>query len=245
MWVTFRLRSSKNLNIRTLDASSVDENAMVGHPRGYYPYNDLTVEGTYKHPESQIYNKGFSKSLSERWNFELPDVPYIKNWFGTRIMYSDIHVNDAYKNGFRVFQGTHYRDYTREYGEIVKLVSLESNLLCVFEHGVALIPVNERAVAGEGAGGNIYINTSNVLPENPKIISDMFGSQWPESILKVPGKTGDSAQYVYGVDTVAKKIWRTDGNTLTCISDFRVQEFLNKNITLGERELTPKQVLEM
>lgn len=68
----------------------------------------------------------------------------------------------------------------------------------------------------------------------------MFGSQWPESVLKVPGKTGDSAQYVYGVDTVAKKIWRTDGNTLTCISDFRVQEFLNRNITLGERELTPK-----
>lgn len=200
----------------------------------------MTTEGCYKIPESQIYNKGFSKSLSERWNFELPDVPYIKNWFGTRIMYSDIHVNDAYKNGFRVFQGTHYRDYTREYGEIVKLISLESNLLCVFEHGVALIPVNERAVAGEGAGGNIYINTSNVLPENPKIISDMFGSQWPESILKVPGKTGDSAQYVYGVDTIAKKIWRTDGNTLTCISDFRVQEFLNKNITLGERELTPK-----
>ena len=240
MWVTFKVRSSNNLNIRTLDASNVDETVMCGHPRGYYPYLPMSTEGTYKHPESQVYNKGFTKSLSERWNFELPDVPHIKNWFGTRIMYSDIHVNDAYKNGFRVFQGTHYRDYTREYGEIVKLVSLESNLLCVFEHGVALIPVNERAVAGEGAGGNVYINTSNVLPESPKIISDMFGSQWPESVLKVPGKTGDSAQYVYGVDTVAKKIWRTDGNTLTCISDFRVQEFLNKNITLGERELTPK-----
>lgn len=240
MWVTFKVRSSNNLNIRTLDTSNVDESIMVGHPRGYYPYIPMSTEGTYKHPESQMYNKGFTKSLSERWNFELPDIPHIKNWFGTRIMYSDIHVNDAYKNGFRVFQGTHYRDYTREYGEIVKLVSLESNLLCIFEHGVALIPVNERAVAGEGAGGNIYINTSNVLPENPKIISDMFGSQWPESVLKVPGKTGDSAQYVYGVDTVAKKIWRTDGNTLTCISDFRVQEFLNNNITLGERELTPK-----
>jgi hypothetical protein len=79
-----------------------------------------------------------------------------------------------------------------------------------------------------------------VLPENPKIISDMFGSQWAESVLKVPGKTGDSPQYVYGVDTIAKKIWRTDGNTLECISDFKVQEFLNNNITLGERELTPK-----
>lgn len=240
MWVTFKIRSSNNLNVRTIDNSYVDEAAMTGNPRGFFPYSPMTTEGCYKIPESQIYNKGFSKSLSERWNFELPDVPYIKNWFGTRIMYSDIHVNDAYKNGFRVFQGTHYRDYTREYGEIVKLISLESNLLCVFEHGVALIPVNERAVAGEGAGGNVYINTSNVLPENPRVISDMFGSQWPESVLKVPGKTGDSAQYVYGVDTVAKKIWRTDGSTLTCISDFRVQEFLNKNITLGERELTPK-----
>ena len=240
MWITFQLRSANNLNIRTLDSSNIDETAMTGHPNGYYPIQPMSVEGVYKKSESQIYNKGFRRSLGDRWNFELPDVPHIKNWFGTRIMYSDIHVNDGYKNGFRVFQGTHYRDYTREYGSITKLVSFESSLLCVFEHGVALIPVNERAIAGQGAGGNVYINTSNVLPENPKIISDMFGSQWAESILKVPGKTGDSPQYVYGVDTVAKKIWRTDGNTLECISDFKVQEFLNNNITLGERELTPK-----
>lgn len=240
MWVTFTIRSSKNLNIRTLDFSNVSETSECGHPRGYYPYFPMSTEGTYKIEESHIYNKGFSKSLSERYNIQIPDIPYIKNWYGTRIMYSDIHINDAFKNGFRTFQGTHYRDYTREYGEIVKLIPLESNLLCVFEHGIALIPVNERALAGQGAGGNVYINTSNVLPENPIIISDMFGSQWADSILKVPGKRGDSIQYVYGVDTVAKKIWQTDGRTLVCISDFKVQEFLNNNITLGERELTPK-----
>jgi len=192
MWVTFKLRSSNNLNIRTLDGSYVDETAMQGHPRGYYPYHPMSAEGSYKHPESQIYNRGFAKSVSDRWNVELPDVPHIKNFFKTRIMYSDIHINDAYKNGFRVFRGTNYRDYTREYGEIVKLVPFESSLLCVFEHGVALIPVNERAVAGQGAGGMVYVNTSNVLPENPKIISDTFGSQWAESILKVPGRTGDA-----------------------------------------------------
>lgn len=240
MWVTFRIRSNNNLNIRTLDGSYVDEVAMCGHPRGYFPYHPMSAEGTYKTPESAIFNKGYTKQLSERWNFEMPDTPHIKNWFKTRIMYSDVHINDAYKNGFRVFQGQNYRDYTREYGEIVKLISLESSLLCVFEHGIALIPVNERAVAGQGTGGNVYINTSNVLPENPKIISDMFGSQWPESVLKVPGRTGDAPQYVYGVDIVAKKIWRTDGQSIQCISDFKVQEFLNNNITLGERELTPK-----
>jgi hypothetical protein len=37
MWVTFQLRSSNNLNIRTLDGSNVDESAMTGNPRGYFP----------------------------------------------------------------------------------------------------------------------------------------------------------------------------------------------------------------
>jgi hypothetical protein len=37
MWVTFCLRSSNNLNIRTLDGSNVDECAMTGHPNGYFP----------------------------------------------------------------------------------------------------------------------------------------------------------------------------------------------------------------
>jgi hypothetical protein len=134
-------------------------------------------------------------------------------------MHSDIHINDAFRNGFRVFQGLNYRDYTREYGEITKIVAFESSLLCVFEHGIALIPVNERALASKGTGGNIYVTTSSVLPENPKIISDSYGSQWADSILKVPGNNNN---LVYGVDTIAKKIWVTDGNSIDCISDMKV-----------------------
>lgn len=232
MWVTLTVRSTKNLNIRAIDDSVVDETALTGHPRGFYPYHPITAEGAYKTPEALCYNKGFEKSVSERWNYEVPDVPAIKNDFTNRIAYSDVHVNNAFKNGFRVFQGTHYRDYPKTYGSITKLIELQGNLLCVFEHGIGLIPVNERAVAGEGSGGNVYINTSNVLPENPKIISDTFGSQWRDSIIKTP-------RGVYGVDTVGKKIWRTNGETFECISDFRVQEFLNQNISLTERELEP------
>ena len=232
MWVTFTVRSTSNLNIRTIDDSIPDEIALFGNPRTFYPYGPISAEGAYKIPEALCYNKGFEKSISERWNYEVPDVPAIKNDFTNRIAYSDIHVNDAFKNGFRVFQGTHYRDYPKTYGSITKLIELQGNLLCVFEHGIALIPVNERAVAGEGSGGNVYINTSNVLPENPKVISDTFGSQWKESIIKTP-------RGVYGVDTVGKKIWRTNGQSFECISDFRIQEFLNNNISLTERELEP------
>jgi hypothetical protein len=61
---------------------------------------------------------------------------------------------------------------------LVCLKELNGNLLAVMEHGILLIPVNERAIAGQGAGGNVYINTSNVLPENPLVLSDCLGSLW-------------------------------------------------------------------
>ena len=97
---------------------------------------------------------------------------------------------------------------------------MAGNLLCVCERGIMLIPVNERALAAEGSGGSIFINTSNVLPDNPKIISDTFGSKWVESIVQTP-------YGIYGVDETNKKIWFTDGNEIKIISDFKIQEFLN------------------
>lgn len=231
-WVTFSLVSSINLNVRTLDESIPDEVALTGHARGFYPYDSMCVDGPYKTPEALCYNKGFDRSVSERWNYEVPDVPFIKNEFSNRIAYSDVAVSDAFKNGFRTFQGTSYRDYPKTYGSITKLVELNEQLLCIFEHGVALLPIRERTLTGQGAGGNVYINTNNVLPETMNVLSDSFGSQWKDSIIQTP-------QGVYGVDTVAKKIWKATGDSFKIISDFAIQEFLNNNISLTERELDP------
>lgn len=231
-WITFKVCSSYNLSIRSLDPSYPTEEGLTGLKRGFYPLQELSPAGATKIPESSVINGGYSSTTSEKQAFTLPDVPYIKNRFDTRIMYSDISVGDAFKNGFRVFQMTHYRDYPRTYGGIMKMIELFGNILCIFEHGIALIPVNERAVAGEGSGGNVFINTSNVLPENPKTLSDTYGTQWPESVIQTP-------YFVYGVDTVGKKIWRTNGDQFEIISDFKIQEFLNENITLSEREMTP------
>ncbi len=44
------------------------------------------------------------------------------------------------------------------------------------EHGVLMIPVKERAMMQNAAGENVYINTDTVLPENPKVLSNTFGS---------------------------------------------------------------------
>lgn len=232
IWLTFPIVSNRNLNIRSLDPSYPEEEALTGHKRGYYPYYGISVDGSFKIPESGVHNAGLSANLGERWNQAVPDVPYIKNQFQTRIAYSDVHVNDAFKNGFRVFQATNFRDYTRTYGMIIKLVEFHESIICICEHGILFIAVNERTESGQGPGGSVFINTQNVLPMNPKVLSDMYGTQWAESVIKTP-------RYIYGVDTVAKKIWRTDGTNVQLISDFKIQEFLNQNISLTERELEP------
>ena len=93
-------------------------------------------------------------------------------------------------------------------------------MLIVFEHGVGLVSINNSAE-----------HPSQVLSDL-NMITDTFGSQWKDSVIKTPGG-------IYGVDTVAKKIWRIKQGQIELISDLKVQEFLNQNITLSERELTP------
>lgn len=220
LWLTFWLRSSYNLNIRTIDKSNVDEYLMCGNYRSFYPNYGQLANGNQKIPDSAQYNKGFTKSVSEKYYFEVPDVPYIKQEFQNRIVFSDIHINDAYKNGFRVIRTMNHKDYPMTHGSITKLIELKNALLIVFEHGIGLVSINNSAE-----------HPSQILSDL-NIISDTYGSQWKDSIIKTPSG-------VYGVDTVAKKIWRVKEGQIELISDMRVQEFLNQNISLTERELTP------
>jgi len=79
-------------------------------------------------------------------------------------------------------------------------------LVVVCEHGILYLPVRERVHAGNGSTGLIFINSPNILPEVPGIISDTYGSTWPESIIQTP-------YGIFGVDAVAKKIWYTNGTS--------------------------------
>jgi hypothetical protein len=113
-----------------------------------------------------------------------------------------------------------HKDYPMTYGSITKLIELKNALLIVFEHGIGLVSIN-----------NSSEQPSQILSDLT-VISDTYGSQWKDSIIKTPSG-------VYGVDTIAKKIWRVKGGEIELLSDMKVQEFLNQNISLSERELTP------
>jgi len=226
-WVTFKICSNVNLGLRDIDFSRPMEEAIHRQKRGFYPLYPMDPNNAL--PESDIINNGISKSLGDKYYFEIPDVPFLKTNFATRIYYSNLLQNSTFTNGNRIFEAQNYLDYTREYGALVKIIEWYGRLIAIMEHGILMIPVNERAMMKNESGENVYINTATVLPQNPTVLSNTFGSLWPESVVK-------TSRFIYGIDTVGKKIWRTDGEKVEMISDLKVQKFLNDNIILRESD---------
>jgi hypothetical protein len=69
-----------------------------------------------------LLNDGYNATVGRKRYNLFQDVPYTKSEFSNRIMFSNVNVTDAYTNGYRTFQGLSYKDYDKQYGEIVKLV---------------------------------------------------------------------------------------------------------------------------
>lgn len=231
LWLTFKLLSSYNLGLRSEDRSHTEEMALVGNPRSFYPLRSMSISSNAKISESSLLNSGYSATVSAKEYYEIGDAPYIKNLFDNRVVYSNIQVEDEFKNGYRVFSEIAYQDIDRQYGAIVKLLPWGTNLLCVFEHGIGILPVNQQALL-QTQGGTLSLGGAGVLQSNVQLISGDFGSIWPESVIKT--NIG-----VYGIDTYAKKIWRySDAKGFELLSDMKVQRFLNDNIRLSEKDKT-------
>lgn len=228
-WITIKVRCSRNLSIRSKDTSNLAETTLFGHSRGFYPIYPMSADASYKIPDSQVYNNALTVSTGAKSYFTLPDAPYFKDTYQTRIYYSDMHITDAYINGYRRFLSKCYRDYETKYGGIVKIVPYDRNLICVFEHGITLLAINQQTPISSKIEEPVFINSNNVLPEVMTVISDTIGSQWPDSILK-------TNTCVYGVDTHAKKIWKVGPRGFESLTDFKLPQFINNNITLTENE---------
>jgi hypothetical protein len=95
---------------------------MMGRARGFYPLQQASADGGYKIPNSYLINDGFGSTVGEKTYFTLPEAPYYANVFEDRIVYSDVNIQDAYKNGYRTFKASSITDYTKQYGKIVKLL---------------------------------------------------------------------------------------------------------------------------
>lgn len=237
MWITYKCLSSYNLGLRSLDRSYPDEEALLGNPRGFYPVHDMSTKPAFKIAESGLLNDGYGASVGRIIHNIVQNVPYINDLYDNRVMFSNAQIDSQFKNSYRIFQGLSYGDIDRQYGAIVKFIPWDTNLFCAFEHGLAILPINEKALIQTTTGQSIHMYGAGVIQNQVSLISSDFGSIWQESIIQTP--IG-----IYGVDTYAKKIWRfSKSNGFEIISDMRIQRFLNDNILLREDDKYPTVAL--
>ena len=228
LWVTYKCLSSYNLGLRSIDTFNTDEMALMGTARSFFPLNGASTATGNKVEESFLLNDGLSATVGRKRYNLLPDNPYNKNEFANRIMFSNVNVTDSFTNGYRTFQGLSYQDYDKQYGAITKLISWGTNLFVVMEHGLALVPVNEKALMQTTTGETIHIYGHGVLPDQMTIISQDFGSKYEHSVIRTP--IG-----IYGIDTDAKKIWRfSDKNGFETLSDMKIETYLQDNLFTDE-----------
>lgn len=236
-WITWKCFSNYNLGLRSQDYTNVEEMALMGNPRSFYPITGASTSVANKIEESWKLNDGYSSTVGKKRFLPVQDVPYTRDIFDTRIMFSNVQQDDAFQNAYRIFQGLSYKDMDRQYGGLVKLLTWGSNLLAIFEHGITIIPVNEKALLSTNTGQSIHMYGAGVLQNQMTVISQDYGSIWPESIIRTP--IG-----VYGVDTYAKKIWRFSADkNLELISDAKIQRFLNDHVRLKEKDKYPTVAL--
>jgi hypothetical protein len=148
----------------------------MGTPRGFYPNREMSVVAANKVNESALLNDGYNATVSQKRNFIVDNVPYIKELFDNRIMFSNVQREDDFQNAYRIFQGLSFKDIDRQYGAIVKFVSYGVNIFCVFEHGLAIIPINEKALIQTATNQSIHMYGAGVIQNQVSLISPDFGS---------------------------------------------------------------------
>lgn len=91
-------------------------------------------------------------------------------------MFSKVQENNAFKNSYRIFQGLSYQDIDSKYGSITKILDWGPNILAIFEHGIALVPVNEKALMNTTSGQSIHLYGASVLQQQVTPYSVDYGS---------------------------------------------------------------------
>lgn len=195
------------------------EQTLFGNNRSHFPVRPIdTIKSSYQY-DTTLYNKGISSEF-DMLNYFSEDLkaPLINYSYPNRIMASAKAIQSQFRNGYRNFMGSNYRDYSSDLGPIVKLISFRNftYLLCV--KGISMIQVNQQTLVG--TEDQVQVDTAKILPQRDTVISNIYGIQ-----------TLDAADYsnfaIYGIDAFKNVIWQLKDNQFSIISTYNVQKKLD------------------
>lgn len=217
-WITFPICGTHNFALRDVDAYQSTEEATFMRKRSFYPLHKKVLQDPLR--DSNVINAATGISIPDKGYNALPDVPFLKQEYFTRIYNSLIDNTNSISNELKFVLENAYRDYTKQHGQITKVIAMNNALYVVFSHGIGVI---QQIPTGQTA--------DKFLPEI-SIIEQDLGSLWKDSII--------TTEYgIYGLDSVAKCIWKCAGTQVAPISTMKVEKFLIDNLDMSEFTRNP------
>lgn len=220
MMLTWFQESKYNLYLR----QPIQFDASETQKRSFFPLQgngDFIKYRNYRYPETTKGSPGYSELVPPRSFIPTPTLsPAVRNNFFSRLSASANHIPNAFRNGYRIFLSTSFKDYDSSMGEIIEMYSLGNRLIVVFEHGIGEIAVDERVLAGRDAAGPVYAEPSSFLPTGMRILSSKVGAQDAKGVIKTP-------QGIYGLDQDKKIAWMVV-DKFYLISDETISSYLEQ-----------------
>lgn len=217
-WITFPICGTHNFALRDVDAYQSTEEATFMRKRSFYPLHKKVLQDPLR--DSNVINAATGISVPDKGYNAFPDVPFLKQEYFTRIYNSLIDNTNSISNELKFVLENAYRDYTKQHGQITKVIAMNNVLYVIFSHGIGVI---QQIPTGQTA--------DKFLPEI-SIIEQDLGSLWKDSII--------TTEYgIYGLDSVAKCIWKCAGTQVAPISTMKVEKFLIDNLDMSEFTRNP------
>lgn len=218
-WITFPILASRNLAFRDIDYSNSTEQASFNRKRSFYPLAAMSKSNPLR--DSNVINAATSISIPHKPYFGITDYRFLKQEYFTRVYNSLTDSANSFTNEYKQILEMSFQDYTKKCGSITKMVTVNNIVYVIFEHGIGQVTFQPTQPG-----------VSPEMMQDVILLQDSYGSIWKDSII-------DAAGVIYGVDSVAKKIWCIANKQFKIISDFKVQKFLIDNLDMSEYTTKP------
>ena len=218
-WITFPICSSRNLAFRDIDYSNATEQASFNRKRSFYPLFPMLKQNPLQ--DSNIVNAATSISIPHKPYFGITDYRFLKQEYFTRVYNSLTDSSNTFTNEYKQLLELSFQDYTKKCGSITKMLTVNNMVYIVFEHGIGQVTFQPT-----------HAGQSPEMMQDVILLRDDIGSIWKDSVIIAD-------DVIFGVDSVAKKIWRIANKQFQIISDFKVQKFLVDNLDMSEYTTSP------
>jgi len=164
-------------------------------------------------------NRGYNEldCLNKKYGFDI-DRSYNNLTYNTRIYFSLTSTKNELDDSFRKISMINYQDFPVEYGDIIKLIELNGELVSIQEHSINRHYLGQQKMSSNNSSDIVLKNTGLFLSKQFKKLSN-FGTQHQKSIIK----TDD---FCYGVDAKSQlTIWMiSQGQTTSGAITFGVKD---------------------